>query len=84
MPVAVTVIVRLPPALIVPDAGWLVIAGAVQAAVTVTVAVALLAAPQAFVTRTQYEVVVLGLTVRLLPVAPPIGFAVLPDAPMYH
>ncbi len=53
-------------------------------AATDTVMVGLFALPHAFVTRTQYEVVVLGLTMIQLPVAPPIGDAVLPDVPTYH
>ena len=37
------------------------------------------------VTRTQYEVVVVGLTVRkLLLVGPPIGLVVTPELPLYH
>jgi hypothetical protein len=38
---------------------------------------------QAPLTRTQYEVVVLGLTVRFL-LSLPVGCAVFPGAPMYH
>ena len=49
-----------------------------------TVAVTLFAAPQLFDTRTQYDVVLAGLTVIDEPVAPPIGELVLPDVPMYH
>jgi hypothetical protein len=51
---------------------------------TVTVAVALLTVPHELETRTQYEVVAVGVTVRDGPVAPEIGLAVFPLAPVYH
>lgn len=60
------------------------VAGASDVVLTVTVAVPLFALPQAFVTRTQYEVVKPGATLTDAPVAPAIGFAVFPDVPMYH
>jgi hypothetical protein len=59
-------------------------AGGGGGGVTVTVAVLLFVEPHAFETRTQYEVVFVGLTVREEPVAPEIGLEVLPVVPMYH
>ena len=51
---------------------------------TVIVAVALLTEPQELKTRTQYDVVEAGVTITELLVAPEMGFAVFPDAPLYH
>ena len=85
MPVAVTETVVLCPCVIERLTGWAVIAGALQtAAVTVTVADALsrLGAPHPLVTRTQYEVVVEGLT--LIDGPGPMGEEMFPTAPLYH
>src|SRR5262249_22560359 len=53
-------------------------------AVTVTVAVLLSAEPQLLLTRTQYDVVVVGATVRLEELPPETGVEVSPEVPMYH
>jgi hypothetical protein len=65
--------VVLAPLAIVCDCGCVVIDGAVQAAVTVTVAGALSIVPQLFVTRAKYVLVLVGETVTEVPVAPLIG-----------
>ena len=84
VPVAVTLNVVDDPAAIVVDCGCDVIDGGVHDVVTVTVAVALLALPQALNTRTQYETVAVGRAVNDGPVPSLIGVAVLPDVPTYH
>ena len=74
------------PKLIVREDGCPLIDGGVQVCcgMTVTTAAALFAPPQAFVTRTQYDVVVPGATVSRFAFAPGMGFEVFPDEPMYH
>src|SRR5205085_2246971 len=84
LPVVPTVSVTGVPAATVVDCGCDVIVGGVHVALTVIVALTLSAAPQALVTRTQYCDVLVGLTVKLGPVAPAWGAPVNPDAPPYH
>src|SRR5947209_9438464 len=68
------------------DTGCVVIVGAGQVAETVTTAVVLLLpiVLQLFETCTQYVVVTAGDTVIDVFVALRIGFAVLPEVPVYH
>jgi len=74
--------VALWPSAIVVDPGWEGIVGGAQ--VTVTVATELSKLPQAFDTLAQYELVVVGETVRLWPVPPSTGDAVFTALPTYH
>jgi len=82
VPLVLTVSVALCPPAIVRDTGWEAIVGGTQ--VTVTVAPRLLMPPQPLETTTQYELVVVGATVKLEPVPPPTGDAVFPGFPKYH
>ena len=66
------------------DCGCDVIVGTEHEVDTVTVAVLLLADPQAFDTRTQYEKVWLPPTRIEFEVPPESGYAVLPLVPTYH
>jgi len=73
------------PELIVTLPGCCEIEGLTQVLLTVTVAARLSAGGAHWpVTRTQYEVVAVGLTFTDEFVAPPIGLDVLPAVPVYH
>jgi len=78
----VTLTLAVCPSAIVCDAGCDVIVGV---HVTVTMADTLSTLlPQRLKTLTQYELVVVGDTVRLAPVPPVAGVAVFPVLPTYH
>ena len=85
MPAAVTLRFVLWPDVIAVSVGCDAIDGGVHDELTVTVA-AVLSAGGAHcpVTRTQYEVVVVGLTMTDEFVAPATGLDVLPLVPVYH
>jgi len=85
VPAAVTLRFVLWPDVMDVSVGCTEIDGGVHDELTVTVA-AVLSAGGAHcpVTRTQYEVVVVGLTITDELVAPPIGLDVLPLVPVYH
>ena len=82
MAVAASVVVSAD--VMLTDCGEDVIAAGVQLGVTVIVAASLSATPQAFVTRTQYVVVLAGVMSNVAAVALPIGAAVDPVVPTYH